>query len=224
MKTFLLHADDVLRARPWEAETRHARSQFLSLALFIAVFGAVYGAVLGSFGGFAGDRIFQVIYSALKVPLLLLATFALSLPSFFVINTLAGLRVDFPQALRALVATQAGLTMILASFAPFTALWYLSYGNYRAAVLFNAFMFGTASLAAQRLLRSFYRPLIERNPRHRSLLWLWLTIYAFVGIQMGWILRPFVGDPNSPTHFFRREVWGNAYVIIAKLFWHLFGG
>ncbi len=224
MKAFLLHADDVLRARPWQAETEPIRIRFFSLVLFVAVFGAIYGAVLGSYGGFTGDRILQVLYSALKVPLLLLATFALSLPSFFVINTLAGLRADFPQALRALVATQAGLTIILASLAPFTAFWYLSCGNYRAAVLFNAFMFGAASLAAQRLLRRFYRPLIDRNPRHRSLLWLWLTIYAFVGIQMGWILRPFVGDPNSPIHFFRREVWGNAYVIIARLFWHLFAG
>ena len=27
----------------------------------------------------------------------------------------------------------------------------------------------------------------------------WLGVYAFVGIQMGWVLRPFVGQPDRPT-------------------------
>ena len=130
MKSFLIHADEVLRAQPWKPEMGPARFQPLSLSLYIIIFGAIYGAVLGSYGGFTGGRIYQVIFSALKVPLLMLATFALRVPSFFVINTLSGLRDEFPHALRALAATQAGLTIILASFAPFTALWYLSYGNY----------------------------------------------------------------------------------------------
>ena len=25
----------------------------------------------------------------------------------------------------------------------------------------------------------------------------WLVIYVFVGIQMGWVLRPFIGDPAA---------------------------
>jgi hypothetical protein len=37
-------------------------------------------------------------------------------------------------------------------------------------------------------------------------------IYAFVGIQMGWVLRPFIGQPGVPTTFFRPGAWGNAYV------------
>jgi hypothetical protein len=45
------------------------------------------------------------------------------------------------------------------------------------------------------------------------------VIYAFVGIQMGWLLRPFVGAPNQPVQFFRRENWDNAYVIVTRLAW-----
>ena len=45
----------------------------------------------------------------------------------------------------------------------------------------------------------------------------WLVIYIFVGIQMAWILRPFVGDPGVPIEFFRRESWGNAYLVVARL-------
>ena len=46
---------------------------------------------------------------------------------------------------------------------------------------------------------------------------IWLLIYAFVGIQMAWVLRPFIGDPHSPTHFFREGAWGNAYVEIVHI-------
>jgi hypothetical protein len=179
---------------------------------------------MGTFGGVGGERSLQVPYSALKVPLLLLATFVISLPSFFVFNTLLGVRGDFPQALRALAATQAALTVILASLAPFTALWYASSGHYRRAILFNALMFALASAAAQLVLRRLYRPLIERNARHRTLLRAWLVVYAFVGIQMGWVLRPFIGHPRGRTTFFRDGAWGNAYVEVAKMARDVLGG
>src|SRR5579871_4286478 len=69
--------------------------------------GALYGAVMGAFGGIAGDRIQQVLFSAVKVPLLILVTTALTIPSFYVINTLVGLRADIANVLRAVAATQA---------------------------------------------------------------------------------------------------------------------
>ena len=126
--------------------------------------------------------------------------------------------------MRALLATQAGLTIVLASFAPFTVLWYASSSNYRGAILFNTLMFGCASITAQWLLRQFYEPLIQRRPRHRMLLRAWLAIYAFVGIQMGWVLRPFIGSPDAPTQFFRQDAWGNAYVRLANILWAFLGG
>ena len=209
MTAMLGHADDLLRGRSAVALWR--------LLAMVALFGLLYGAVMGTFGGARGERALQLLYSGLKVPLLLLVTFALSLPSFFVLNTLLGVRGDFAQSLRALVATQAVLTIVLASLAPFTALWYASSDAYRPAILFNAAMFGVASVAAQGLLRRWYAPLVARNARHRALLRVWLVIYAFVGVQMAWVLRPFVGDPNSPTRFFREGAWGNAYVEVARM-------
>jgi hypothetical protein len=44
-----------------------------------------------------------------------------------------------------------------------------------------------------------------------------MVIYAFVGIQMGWVLRPFVGNPSEPASFFRADAWGNAYLVILQL-------
>ena len=103
-------------------------------------------------------------YSAVKVPFLLFTTFLLSLPSFFVVNTLLGLRSDFSRALRALLATQAGLTIILSALAPYTAFWYVSGSRYQPAILFNGMMFAVASVSAQWMLRRSYQPLIAKQP------------------------------------------------------------
>lgn len=200
----LRRADDVLRGRsasyPWS---------------LLVVCGLTYGGVMGAFDG----RPLQAAYSAIKVPLLLLATLALSLPSYFVINTLVGLRSDFPAAMRAIVASQAALTIILAALAPLTVLWYASSSHYHAAILFNAAMFAVASASAQVALGRAYRPLIARSPKHRWLLRTWIFIYAFVGIQMGWSLRPFIGSPEIPVRFFRGGDVENAYVIVARMIW-----
>ena len=216
MPSLLAHADDLLRGH---TERDDRPITLVHLLALITAFGLFYGAVMGTFGGVRGERVLQLLYSGVKVPLLLLVTFGLSLPSFFVLNTLLGLRADWGYVLRSLVASQAGLTVILASLAPFTGFWYASSGAYRPAILFNAAMFGVASVAAQGLLRRWYAPLIARNPRHRLLLRVWLVIYAFVGIQMAWILRPFVGEPGLPVQFFREDTWGNAYIIVAHTAW-----
>jgi len=210
----LLRGDGALRDRFASPTTMGSLRHLLITTL---IFGMFYGAVMGAFGGFGSDRLLQVLYSAIKVPMLLLVSFCLSLPSFFVLNTLLGVRSDFPRVIGSVMSTQAGLTVVLASLAPFTAFWYVSDSRYDAALTFNAAMFGVATLAANWILRRAYRPLIRRNPRHRLLLIVWLVTYAFVTIQMAWVLRPFVGDPSSPVSFFRRDAWGNAYVELFRI-------
>jgi hypothetical protein len=218
MSHLLLQADALLRGDP---PARGAAPRLRQLALLVLVSGLFYGAVMGTFGGVAGERVWQVVFSAVKVPLLLLTTFLIALPSFFVFSTLLGLRCDFPAVLRALLGSQAGLAVVLAGLAPYTALWYVSSASYPAAILFNGLMFAVASGAAQAILRRAYRPLIARDRRHRWLLWTWVILYVFVGIQMAWVLRPFVGDPSMRTRFFREDTWGNAYLIVGRTFWEV---
>ena len=186
-----------------------------TLLAMIILFGVAYGALMGLFyGEDQYPRALQSLYSAAKVPLLLTLTFLLALPSYYVINTLVGVGADFGEAVRALLATQAGLTVVLASLGPFTVMFYASTTNYDAAILFNAAMFAVASLAGQRMLVRFYAPLIARDRRHRGLVRFWIVLYAFIGIQMGWVLRPFIGHPDTQTSFFREGAWGNAYVEV----------
>jgi hypothetical protein len=41
-------------------------------------------------------------------------------------------------------------------------------------------------------------------------------LYAFIGVQMSWDLRPFVGSPDMPIQFFRDDI-GNAYLEIFRI-------
>jgi hypothetical protein len=221
MLTWLTETDDILRRAPWVTRPADTRRAVVRLLAQLVAFGLLYGLAMGSFRALAvrPEWLEQMVYSAVKVPLLLTATFSLSLPSFFVLNSLLGLRRELGQAVRALVAAQAGLAIVLASLAPFTLFWYVSNKGYSEALLFNGAMFAIASFSAQWLVRCYYRPLVAANPKHRYVLWGWLAVYSLVAIQMAWLLRPFIGSPGNPVTFLRPDPWDNAYEYVAQLIW-----
>ncbi|MEL7498664.1 MAG: hypothetical protein AAFN77_13740 [Planctomycetota bacterium] len=229
--------DRILRGReagsPADAGSALAKPVSIkTVIVLMLVLAPIYGVAMGSYAAVAGQRSWteqslQMVYSAIKVPLLLTMTVAIAIPSFFVINTLFGLRNQFGEALRAIISAQAGLAIILVSLLPITIFVYVSLSvssrGYSQGVMFNALVFGIASVSAQVMLRRYYAPLIKRSPRQRMMLRLWILIYAFVGIQAAYVLRPFIGSPNEPTSFFRSEPFENAYVVVFKLLWNLFG-
>ena len=188
---------------------------------FIAVAGCVAGFGYGAVMGFHQGRFLQALFSGLKVPLLLMVSTGVCLPSFFVLNTVLGLRSDFGVAFRAVLYAQGSLAVCLAGLAPLTAVGYLSIADYPFAMALNGAMFALASLAGLMTLTRHYRPLLARDSRHWIGLVSWLILYVFVAIQAAWVLRPFIGAPGLPSTFFRQEAWGNAYV---QVFRGLFGG
>lgn len=195
-------------------------------AASVAVFGAAYGAAMGSFRWTAGGSHWplQIAYAAVKTPLLMLGALAVTLPALFVLNSLLGLRADLRESLRALVTTQAAVAVSLAALAPLTLLCYASTDDYNTALVANGAAFAVATLAGQVVLRSRYRPLVRRNPRHRVLLRAWVVAYALVAIQLAWLLRPFLGAPTQPITFFRSGAWDNAYVTVARIVWRAVSG
>jgi len=210
MNPFLQRADALLRGA---SDSPTWRRSFA----YSIIFGLLYGAVMGCFGGLSAERWIQIAYSSLKVPLLLLVTFGFALPPFFVMNTLLGVREDFAVALRAILEMQAGVALILASLAPLTLGVYVSTSQYEAAVLFNFLMFCLAACSAQIILYRRYRALIVRRAIHAKLMWAWLACYCFIGAQLAWTLRPFIGAPNAPVHFFRGMLGGNVYEVLGHL-------
>lgn len=180
--------------------------------ILLCLGGVVYGAAMGSFG----LRPLQMVYSGIKVPMLLSFSTVVCLPSFFVVNTLLGLRDDFPSALRAVLACQATVAIGLLALMPVVLFFYVSSGDYRFAIQANGFLFLLATLAGQRVLNRHYHPLVAKDPRHRIARRLWVVLYVFVAVQLAWVLRPFVGSPNLDVHFFRESAWSNAYVVLFK--------
>lgn len=193
----------------------------VSLAV-IVLFGATYGSVMGSYGGLADNGWKQALVSAVKVPFLFGVTFLICLPSFFVLNALAGLAGDFRRALSALLGFQAIASLVLAALAPITFLFNVSTDFYQFMVLWNGVAFAVGSVMGHGAMRRVYRVLIAANPRHAMMYRLWVFLYVSVGIEMAWVLRPFIGAPDLPVQFFRRGAWGNAYTEVLSLLWHIF--
>ncbi|MFY9341373.1 MAG: hypothetical protein WAT39_02710 [Planctomycetota bacterium] len=181
------------------------------------VLGAAGSALLGlALGGSSGEP-WLGVFAAIKVPLLLLCTTALCLPSFFVINTVLGLRDDFGAACRALLAAQATLGIVLAAFAPVVVFLTLSVADPYLLTLLDAGLFATATWAGHQVLGRHYRPLIARDARHRHALRGWLVLYAFAGVQLAWVLRPFRGTEGFAVQFLRPEAFEqNAYVVLVE--------
>jgi hypothetical protein len=55
-----------------------------------------------------------------------------------------------------------------------------------------------------------------------TILRFWLLLYAFVGVQLGWFLRPFFGSPDSKFELFRK-VYGNFYLDIVQAISQILG-
>lgn len=210
-------ADDLLHGSGPFAPHAAAQRPWWWLPLASIAIAPLYGLVMGSYSVTSLDRVALCIFAGLKLPLLLLGSAAICLPAFFILNTALGLRGELRAALQAIWAGQAVFALALASLAPLTAVWYASDVGYRAAVLFNGVMFALGTTAGHSRMLRHYRPLIRRNRMHATALAAWLTMYVFVGIQMAWMLRPFVGSPHEPPQFFRSEPFSNAYVALAKL-------
>ena len=205
----LATVDAVLRGTGAFASGR-GRVPWRSLGLVLAASGFLYGLSLGSFSLNAR----QALYSGLKVPLLLVATTLVCLPSFFVANSVLGLRDDFAAAFRGVLSAQASVAICLAALGPAVLFAYASNDSYRFALFINGVYFAIAAVAGQRALDRHYRPLVARHRQHNLARNMWLVMYVFVGIQLAWVLRPFVGRPGLETHFFRENAWSNAYVFV----------
>lgn len=59
------------------------------------------------------------------------------------------------------------------------------------------------------------------RPASMTLLNVWILLFGFVGTQLAWTLRPFVGSPDEPFQIFRK-IEGNFYVDIVRAIGDLF--
>jgi hypothetical protein len=57
----------------------------------------------------------------------------------------------------------------------------------------------------------------------RTIFHIWVLIYGLVGAQMGWLLRPFIGDPHQPFAWLRARE-GNFFQAVSACIQSLLGG
>ncbi len=61
------------------------------------------------------------------------------------------------------------------------------------------------------------------DARAKAIFRIWVVVFALVGAQMSWVLRPFIGDPRLPFAWFRQRE-SNFFVDVFEALVRLLGG
>lgn len=176
------------------------------------LFFALYGAVMGS-----SHSLWQALSSAAKLPLLFLATLIVCAPTLYFFNLIFGSNQSLSQNV-ALILTAITVTVVLLlSFSPIVLFFLLTTSGYQFFKLLNVAVFTISGFVGVRFLGQGMRVVSvagkEGERARRNIVRLWILVYAFVGSQMAWTLRPFVGAPSMPFELFR-QLGGNFYANI----------
>jgi len=224
--------DRLLRGEHTATESlREGRVQLPVGRLVVAALacGGLFGLCLGLFSASAGGEGagLQLLSSALKVPLLFLSTLLVTFPSLYVFSTLAGSRLGLLPCLRLLVAAITVDMAVLASFGPVVAFFTLFTDSYAFLVLLDVAVFVVGGAVSLGFLSRAVRVVFAEGDGQRRARWVyrtWLVIYGVVGAQMGWVLRPFVGNPQLEFSWFRHQREANVFRGVLDLLRDLGGG
>jgi hypothetical protein len=164
---------------------------------------ALFGLALGTF---AADPK-QLLASMVKVPLLLLGTAALCFPTFHILQSWRAPKpLTLQQAAALMALSLAAVALVWGSLAPPVVFLVGSTLHYHL-VQFLALMVGAlGGVVGLSVLRAGYRTLsAEQDTPCRPALFLVLYcgIFAAIGGQLAWVLRPIVASPNLPFQLFR---------------------
>lgn len=198
--------DDVVEGRGLRAALRRALWTVVGC-------GALYGMVAGAYSGWA-----QALATAVKLPVLLLGTLIVCFPVFFVVQVLMGSRLRLLQVLVLVLSCVALMTVLLAAFVPITLFFLLTGADYYFQHLLHIAIGLVAGVFGMYALHEGLSVICERRgvyPRKAlTMMRIWALVFAFVGIQMAWKLRPFLGD-RSATFAVFGNYEGNFYTAVA---------
>ena len=201
------------------------------ILLYIAVIftgAGLFGAAVGYW-----RAPLQALYTALKLPLILLLTTLGNALLNGMLAPLLGLNISFRQSLVAILMSFTIAATILGSFSPllFFLVWNtpsLSHAGSQSASAYNfilvaqVMMIAFAGVAANLRLVQLLRRLSGNVQVARKILFGWLTFNLLLGAQLSWNLRPFVGSPGLPIQFLRDNAFqGNFFEALAYAARHL---
>lgn len=199
------------------------RGKIISLLLASTIFLALYGGVMG-----ASNSVPQVISSAVKLPILFLITLFICAPSLYFFNILFGSKQSILQNIALILTAMTTTAVLLVSLAPVTLFFLTTTSGYQFFKLLNVSIFAVAGAMGLVFLKQGFEHSVDADNEEgrgarRRLFVLWMLLYGFVGTQMAWTLRPFMGAPTEPFMIVR-QVGGNFYADVIHSLISLFGG
>lgn len=205
---FLLHTHDALRTHQHDTRPRSVAMVYVLVMVWSALFGIVVGSFVGGI---------QILYVLVKLPLLLLSALLISGISLIVLLQLFGVRATAKEILVFSLHVLAVLSITLASLSPILLLLIVLRTTHDVLLLWLlaccALGGGVAVLRCWQFLRRY---LTHPLPA----LVAWLVLYGVVVLQLGWLLRPWVGvvDPVRNSIPFSRLYAGNVFTEVGKTF------
>ncbi len=203
------------------AQEKDIRRKIESLLISSFSFFFIYGILMG-----ASHSYVQSLLSAIKLPTLFLLTLLICFPTLFVFNTVFGSRQKVGQYFGLLLSSVSVTSLLLLAFAPITLFFLITTHHYQFFKLLNVAMFGVSGIFG---VRYFYQGMRLATPSEKAdeavlqrILMLWIVLYAFVGSQLAWTMRPFFGSPGKPLEIVR-ELGGNFYTDILKAISEILG-
>lgn len=167
----------------------------LNLAMLTVLLALPYGAIMG-----LASSGMQVFHAALKLPIIILGSALLCLPTFYVFNALLGSRVTFFQTAAAVLFLTSGAGTILIAFAPIAWLFTVSTteDGWRFLVLLHLVFVLTAAFFGIRFLKVGQHYLSVRRSKgmvfHGRFMSFWCILLLLVSFQMAYLFRPIMTE------------------------------
>ena len=174
----------------------------------IAVTMAIVGAALGSYRGGI-----QIAYAAIKLPVVLLGTAALSAPALSAIGAALGRRSRLAADLALVMAALAFGSLLLVACTPLIMLARAVDLDYHRTILAVVAMFAVAGGAALHMICRGVA--LEAATGWRTAVAGMCLVFSLVGGQLAWALRPYLVRPRAPEPMFVRAVEGSLFDAIA---------
>ena len=198
------------------------RRMILSQVLTILVFTFCYGSVMGSYHSFL-----QSLSSGIKLFLLFGLALLICFPSFYIVQLILGSKIRIGHMLTIILSGFVFISAIMLAFAPIVVFFQLTGDNYAFLQLLHVAVFVFAGIFGMRLVAEALKHACDQAnvyPRIGVTIFrIWMVIFAFVGIQLAWNMRPFLGSPSLAFELFRNETQGNFYSTLLRATGNLLG-
>lgn len=205
LELLLRDPDGFLTALDGAEASRDANAAMASLTRVlvgaVTVGAGLFGAIVGAHRGGL-----QVLYCAVKVPLILLVTLVVCAPAFIALARAAGLPLGSRSVIALALGSCARFALVLVGLAPFVWLmegWEL---GYHRVILSVVAVCAFAGVAAGRLL---FKGLARAGGAGTRVGLAFVAVFAVVGAQTSWIMRPYVVRPRSESTPFVRSLEGD---------------